>query len=43
MELLFKDNEFTDYFVNFLKCIASKMQEHPIDLFYNNIYNHFPI
>ena len=43
MDLSFKDNELTDYWVNFLKCIASKIKEHPVDLFYNNIYSHFPI
>lgn len=43
MDHPFSHCEFTDFYVNFLKSIASKISEHPTDLFYNNIYNHFPI
>jgi protein CLEC16A len=43
MDLDFQHNEFTDYYVNFLKTIGSKISSHPPDLFYNNIYSHFPL
>ena len=40
----FNNNEVTDYFINFLKCVASKINEHPQDLFYNkDKYDYFPL
>merc|ERR1712226_1249165 len=43
MDLNFKDDEFTEYYINFIKTVASKLNEHPADLFYNSRNMQFPL
>ena len=33
----FQDDEIVDYFINFIKSLSLKLENYPIDLFYNNV------
>ena len=39
----FKEEDIVVYYVNYLKSLALKIHEYPIELFYNYRFNYFPI
>ena len=39
----FTDDEILDYYINFLKSLALRMESNPIQLFYNQKHGTFPL
>jgi len=39
----FDNEEFVNYYINFLKSLSLKIEKIPIGFFYNNKYSNFPI